>query len=95
MEAQKNGIFSHHEPIQRYLAYLDTWVLYVTGQIRFDSTVFKGKIKYAVTYKLLARLQISVCTARTRRSPLGDCIIELCKSKAGFITLHSIQKKKK
>lgn len=54
---KKNGIFSHHEPIQRFLAYLDTWVLYVTGQIRFDSTVFKGKIKYAVTYKLLARLQ--------------------------------------
>lgn len=67
----------------------------MTGQIGFDSTVFRGKIKYAVTYKILARLHISVCTARTRRSPLGDCIMELCKSIAGFIALHSIQKKKK
>lgn len=66
----------------------------MTGQIGFDSTVFRGKIKYAVTYKLLARLHISECTARTRRSPLGDCIMELCKSIAGFIALHSIEKKK-
>lgn len=67
----------------------------MTGQIHFDSRLFRGKIKYAVTHKLLARLHISECTARTKRSPLGDCIMELCKSIAGFITLHSIQGKKK
>lgn len=66
----------------------------MTGQIRFDSAAFGGKIEYAVTYKLLARLHISVCSARTRRSPLGDCIMEICKPIAGFITVRGIQKKK-
>jgi len=47
----------------------------MTGQIRFDSAVFRGKIKYAATYKLLARLHISVSAARTRRTPLGDCVM--------------------